>query len=73
MTDDNDHALGGPVSYVVHVVMEQEWTEADNIYLVDVGIIVDKDKYPACYSAVKKNGEVVESFVEPQKILYPKK
>lgn len=143
MTDDDDPALSGPVSYVVHVVMEQEWTEADNIYLVDVGIIVDKDKYPACYSdvydkqrgyydedryllrglekakaeakqyvidgventyaivtnqgpldiddievddacvsydaenvvysAVKKNGEVVESFVEPQKALYPKK
>ena len=23
-----------------------------NVYLVDVGIVVDKDEYPACYSNV---------------------
>lgn len=46
-----------------------------NAYLVDVGVVVDKDEYPTCYSkvydetrgyysAVKRNGRIIESFTE---------
>ena len=53
------------------IVTNQEPLDIDGIEADDACVSYDAEN--VVYSAVKKSGEVVESLVEPQKVLYPKK